>query len=875
MYNFIGGNGKSSAQKWLRPSNQEQFDDDYDEYDDYRQYRNYANKAASGTTSTGPVKIINNQQTSTQARPSSASWNTQKSQNNSSQSGSGGHTGAITRSKVFDMGIFPKRLALSYQVPTIIIEYLVPKTGKLYHHKIKIRELKADSNKEKVLKQIKRRHEIYLIKIPDRQLLGLIEILQENILVQQQDQEREPEKPVEKSSNKEQKSDKKANESIINPFSKKQNITDSQISVEEKELFGKLKNQFEGEEDSQDEQYSSQDQVQNQKKKEGNSGQKQTKNHCEEEDEEEGEENENNDQKKKNSDDIDDYDYDFDEYTENDNSNNISKPFSQDTSQISNGVYDIKVAQKQLQIDAQKEILDSKLNKEHIHSKVVKKQAKVDYDDEIDFSDQENEVQSDNQIKANKNELEESDGQRDFDVDSNAIYQHQFAKNNYSHKVHTQEESQYTDEQEEENFEEEEEQENFGDEEDEEEQGQYEDKNNQNESDQEQENQNDDQDDEFELDDIEKLHIDEKKSDKKELMNNTQKNNFLQSEDKTTKQLQSDKSDEKEKKKLIDESNNKEQVKFEQTLSSKKPEMQMKQNQPNLIYGKFVPKTNNYVDADEGIDLDDEDDDFQMDFVNQKNKDEEQEEEDYEDDEEDLYQQVKKKLGNLQQKETTNQGSDYKNNLQQKKYEIAYYQQKQQQQQQQQNKQQSKPEQDEDEEDYNSNDNHDNFGDENGEDGEEEDDYGIDGEEDYGDEGEYDENDYEIDDIDIEDQYQVQQANQKYSISGQTYQKNNNQKSNMQDQKNLFDQLENELEENLDNLIDYDEYDLNKLSKSELDKVKQKMDQKFEQNRKKPGDKDFVYDVRESFDANESNQWDVSQSQDKHQMEQVVDYDIV
>lgn len=74
MYNFVVGNNKSSAQKWLRPAGQEEFDDDFDEYDDYRSYRNSANRAATGTTTSGPVKIINNQQTLL-ARPGSASQN--------------------------------------------------------------------------------------------------------------------------------------------------------------------------------------------------------------------------------------------------------------------------------------------------------------------------------------------------------------------------------------------------------------------------------------------------------------------------------------------------------------------------------------------------------------------------------------------------------------------------------------------------------------------------------------------------------------------------------------------------------------------------------------------------------------------------------
>ena len=35
----------------------------------------------------------------------------------------------------------PQRFALNYDPPMIILEYLVPSTGKLYHHKMKMRRL--------------------------------------------------------------------------------------------------------------------------------------------------------------------------------------------------------------------------------------------------------------------------------------------------------------------------------------------------------------------------------------------------------------------------------------------------------------------------------------------------------------------------------------------------------------------------------------------------------------------------------------------------------------------------------------------------------------------------------------------------------------
>lgn len=47
---------------------------------------------------------------------------------------------------------------------------------------------------------------------------------------------------------------------------------------------------------------------------------------------------------------------------------------------------------------------------------------------------------------------------------------------------------------------------------------------------------------------------------------------------------------------------------------------------------------------------------------------------------------------------------------------------------------------------------------------------------------------------------------------------------------------------------DYDNYDLNKLGVDELEKEKAKMDVAFEQNRKKPEDNDFQYDVRKEFE---------------------------
>lgn len=39
----------------------------------------------------------------------------------------------------------PKRFAVSYDPPVIVLEYMVPSTGKLYHHKMRLRNLTKES----------------------------------------------------------------------------------------------------------------------------------------------------------------------------------------------------------------------------------------------------------------------------------------------------------------------------------------------------------------------------------------------------------------------------------------------------------------------------------------------------------------------------------------------------------------------------------------------------------------------------------------------------------------------------------------------------------------------------------------------------------
>eukprot|EP01022_Parablepharisma_sp_SALTPOND_P033004 TRINITY_DN88025_c1_g1_i1.p4 TRINITY_DN88025_c1_g1~~TRINITY_DN88025_c1_g1_i1.p4 ORF type:complete len:198 (+),score=31.81 TRINITY_DN88025_c1_g1_i1:2250-2843(+) len=57
----------------------------------------------------------------------------------------------------------PKRFGLKFGTPpTIVLEYLVPSSGKLFHHKMKLRHVQQDSNIEGVVGELMKKHEIYL-----------------------------------------------------------------------------------------------------------------------------------------------------------------------------------------------------------------------------------------------------------------------------------------------------------------------------------------------------------------------------------------------------------------------------------------------------------------------------------------------------------------------------------------------------------------------------------------------------------------------------------------------------------------------------------------------------------------------------------------
>ena len=87
--------------------------------------------------------------------------------------------------KVFNTNDYiPKRFGLNYSPPQIVIEYLAPSTGKLYHHKMRLHKFKKEKNNAEIIKELYERHQIYLDKkkVSSEQLVRLIERLKQNFV---------------------------------------------------------------------------------------------------------------------------------------------------------------------------------------------------------------------------------------------------------------------------------------------------------------------------------------------------------------------------------------------------------------------------------------------------------------------------------------------------------------------------------------------------------------------------------------------------------------------------------------------------------------------------------------------------------------------
>lgn len=76
----------------------------------------------------------------------------------------------------------PKRFGLKYAPPQIIIEYLIPTSGKLYHHKIRLHKFNSESKVQEVMKEIYEKHYLYLDnkKVNPNQIVKLLDKIKSN-----------------------------------------------------------------------------------------------------------------------------------------------------------------------------------------------------------------------------------------------------------------------------------------------------------------------------------------------------------------------------------------------------------------------------------------------------------------------------------------------------------------------------------------------------------------------------------------------------------------------------------------------------------------------------------------------------------------------
>jgi centrosomal protein CEP19 len=68
----------------------------------------------------------------------------------------------------------PRRFGLKYSPPVIVLEYLVPSSGKLYHHKMRVHNLNKCSSIKELANAIAKRHTKYCSKIPIKQIELLV-----------------------------------------------------------------------------------------------------------------------------------------------------------------------------------------------------------------------------------------------------------------------------------------------------------------------------------------------------------------------------------------------------------------------------------------------------------------------------------------------------------------------------------------------------------------------------------------------------------------------------------------------------------------------------------------------------------------------------
>ena len=149
--------------------------------------------------------------------------------------------------KVFNSNDYiPKRFGLNYSPPQIVIEYLAPSTGKLYHHKMRLHKFKKEKNNAEIIKELYERHQIYLDKkkVSSEQLVRLIERIKQNFVPRKK--KNEAKKEEEKNQENKQKIEIK--KEIKNEEKKEVKPEEKSSEIEEDFDFGEVESSMKSEE---------------------------------------------------------------------------------------------------------------------------------------------------------------------------------------------------------------------------------------------------------------------------------------------------------------------------------------------------------------------------------------------------------------------------------------------------------------------------------------------------------------------------------------------------------------------------------------------------------------------------------------------------
>ena len=149
--------------------------------------------------------------------------------------------------KVFNSNDYiPKRFGLNYSPPQIIIEYLAPSTGKLYHHKMRLHKFKKEKNNAEIIKELYERHQVYLDKkkISSEQLVRLIERLKQNFVPKK----KKSENKKEEEKNQENKQKNEIKKEITKEEKKEVKPEEKSSEIEEDFDFGEVESSMKSEE---------------------------------------------------------------------------------------------------------------------------------------------------------------------------------------------------------------------------------------------------------------------------------------------------------------------------------------------------------------------------------------------------------------------------------------------------------------------------------------------------------------------------------------------------------------------------------------------------------------------------------------------------